>query len=270
MTNFKTIKYLFVLFFYLGTGLYNVGKAQDVKADSTTIKVDSTISTSEPPPEDNSTTTIDRKDSIQYFDQITQQPIFYERKINDSTIERIKKDEAYWYADQAPGKQKPEPEPKKKSFLANQWVRTLIWIAMLVVFVSVLVWYLAAGNIRVFRKKPVTLKEEHQINYEEDLFTINFQSEINKALDSDNYRLAIRLWFLRTLRQLNNNEIIVYKPTKTNSDYLFQLHGTPYYKSFFKLSRIFDYVWYGKFQLGVEGFNELQKEFIQFNDQLQQ
>jgi hypothetical protein len=266
------LKYWLLLFLLVECSLANICKAQNdpVKTDSTVVTADSTVSAPNADPEGNSTTTIDRKDSIQYFDQITQQPIFYERKIHDSTIQRIKKEEAYWYADQTPGKQKPEPEKKNSSFLAHQWVLNLIWIVMLIVFVCVLVWYLAAGNIRVFRKAPIRLNEEHEIDYEEDLFTINFESEIRKAIDSNNYRLAIRLLFLSSLKQLNNNGVIVYKPTKTNADYLFHLYGSPYYKPFFRLSRFFDYVWYGKFQIDADGFKELQKEFVQFNDLLQQ
>ena len=258
------LKYLLFLAFIFGGCLSVPCYAQNDSAKTdTTVSVDSVS-------EYNSSTTIDRKDSIQYFDQITQQPIFYERNINDSTIRRIKKDEAYWYADQLPGKQKQEQEEKNSNNNVSPWIINLIWIVMIVVFVAALVWYLAAGNIRIFRKAPVALNEVSELNYEEDLFTINFESEIRKAVKSNNYRLAIRLLFLRSLRQLNNNEIIVYKPTKTNGDYLFQLHGSPYYKPFFKLTRIFDYVWYGKFQLDTERFNELQKEFVQFNDQLQQ
>lgn len=261
------IKYLLLLVIINGTAFTQSCFAQNDsgKTDSTSVATDSTV---EAPPADNSTTTIDRKDSIQYFDRITQQPIFYERKLKDSTIKRIKKDEAYWYADQLPGKQKPEPERKNNT--VNRTMRNLIWIVMLVVFLSVLVWYLVAGNIRVFRKAPIAIKEENELNYEENLFTINFESEIKKAIDSDNFRLAIRLLFLQTLRLLNNNEIIVYKSAKTNADYLFQIYGSPYYKPFFRLTRIFDYVWYGKFELGADGFQNLRKEFVQFNDQLQQ
>ena len=268
MVKFTRFKYVLLLAFLLCGCINPICNAQNdsVQTDSAFVTSDSTVSAPNADPEYNSTT-IDRKDSIQYFDEIKQQPIFYERRIQDSTIKRIKKDEAYWYADQLPGKQKSEPEPKRKSSI-SPWVRTLIWIVMLVVFVSVLVWYLAAGNIRVFRKAPVTLKEEGELKYEENLLTINFENEIKKAIDSTNYRLAIRLLFLRALRELNNNGVIVYKPTKTNADYLFQLYGSPYYKPFFRLTRVFDYVWYGKFPLGVDRFYELQKDFIQFNDQL--
>ena len=257
------LKYLLFLAFITGASL-----SVHCYAQNDSVKNDATAS-ADSVSEYNSSTTIDRKDSIQYFDQITQQPIFYERNIYDSTIRRIKKDEAYWYADQLPGKQKQEQEEKNRIIMSVHGSLTY-WIVMIVVFVAALVWYLAAGNIRIFRKAPIALNEESELNYEEDLFTIIFESEIRKAINSNNYRLAIRLLFLRSLRQLNNNEIIVYKPTKTNADYLFQLHGSPYYKPFFKLTRIFDYVWYGKFQLDTEGFNELQKEFVQFNDQLQQ
>jgi hypothetical protein len=258
MINLRTFRFSLLLVFFLSGSFFTACIAQkDSSATDTTAQINA-------PPEE-----VDKKDSIQYFDQITQQPVFYERRIHDSTIKRIKQDEAYWYADQKPEKQKAEPTQNNDSVLAKPWVRNLVWIVMLVVFIVVLVWYLIAGNIRVFRKAPITLYEDKPLDLQEDLFSINFENEIKKAIELKNYRLAIRLHFLHALKQMNNNEMIVYKPTKTNADYLFHLFGTPYYRPFFKLTRIFDYVWYGNFQLNPDRFTELQKEFIQFNDQLQ-
>src|SRR5438045_837947 len=91
------------------------------------------------------------KDTLQYFDEITRQPIFYERKLHDSTIKRIKQDEAYWYADKIQAKQKQsEPVHNNNSLTSKQWFRTLIWILMIGSFIAVVLWYLIAGNVHIF------------------------------------------------------------------------------------------------------------------------
>jgi len=74
--------------------------------------------------------------------------------------------------------------------------------------------------------------------------------------------------YLRTLRDLSLRNLITYTHEKTNSDYLFQLAGTPFYKSFFRLTRDFDYSWYGHFPISPDSFTTIQNEFNAFKQQL--
>ena len=67
----------------------------------------------------------------------------------------------------------------------------------------------------------------------EDIFAINYQKEIDKACSKGNYRLAIRLMFLRLLKDLSEKNIIQYTQDKTNFDYLIQLHPTRLLQRFF-------------------------------------
>ena len=79
----------------------------------------------------------------------------------------------------------------------------------------------------------------------EDIFAINYQKEIDKAAQQGNYRLAVRLLFLRILKNLSQKNIIRYTQDKTNLDYLVQLHATRYYSDFFRITRNYEYSWYG-------------------------
>jgi hypothetical protein len=47
------------------------------------------------------------------------------------------------------------------------------------------------------------------------------------------------------------------------------LYETPYHKNFFRLTRNFEYTWYGKFPLSPDVFALLQKDFVNFKQQLQ-
>lgn len=102
----------------------------------------------------------------------------------------------------------------------------------------------------------------------EDIFEMNFEKEIQKAVAEKNFRLAVRLLYLRTLRDLSDKNLISYTHEKTNADYLFQLAGTSYYKSFFRLTRDFEYTWYGQFELSQENFSFIQNDFSSFKQQL--
>lgn len=191
-------------------------------------------------------------------------PTVRARKIQDSTLRNLQNHKDYWYANQVFSKKKPISQEEPDS----SWMDTLIWFIIIGGFVAVLVWYLASSNISLFRKKssPISLEEDEALT--EDIFEIKYEKEIKLAIASQNYRLAIRLMYLRTLRELSDRQIIQFAQEKTNSDYLFQLMNTRYYKNFFQLTREFEYTWYGKFQLSPEAFALVEKDFNDFKQQL--
>jgi hypothetical protein len=131
--------------------------------------------------------------------------------------------------------------------------------------------YLAATDVHLFRKKsvPVSNKEEED-EISEDIFAINYQKEIDKAAAQGNYRLAVRLLFLRLLKNMSDKNVISYKQDKTNSDYLMQLSSTNYYQDFFRITRYYEYSWYGKFEVSNEAYLLINKEVQQFENLLRQ
>ena len=92
-------------------------------------------------------------------------------------------------------------------------------------------------------------------------------AEIEKAIQENNYRVAIRLMFLRALKNLAQKNVIHYKQEQTNFDYLMQLHTTTYYKDFFRLTRHYEYAWYGQFAVSNSSFAIIKKEFENFDRQ---
>jgi hypothetical protein len=199
-----------------------------------------------------------------YFTAVNSVSKVDERKVDDSVVHKLKSDDDYWYANEKPKKKVP-----KKPSNVGAWTNTLFWILAIGGFIALLVWLLATGNIFLFRKKPKEFKEvEQEEEISEDIFSIEYGKEINKAIASQNFRLAVRLLYLQTLKELSQHELIIYTHEKTNRDYLFQLTSSKYYKDFFSLTRSFDYIWYGKFPLSAEGFSAVQKQFVNFKQQL--
>jgi hypothetical protein len=68
---------------------------------------------------------------------------------------------------------------------------------------------------------------------------------------------------------MSEKGIIDYKQTRTNNDYVMQLYGTTYYKDFSKLTRHFEYTWYGQFPLSEEGFASMRNDFDTFKNYIQ-
>jgi hypothetical protein len=199
-------------------------------------------------------------DSLSLYDI----PSFYTYEIPDSALQNLKSDEAFWYVNKVPKRQKPpELDPNKKypePFYLQNWFRTLLWIVIVGAFIAVLIWFLIASDVKLFRRKAAVLQSPEDIAINEDIFSINYEQELEKAIADQNYRLGVRLMYLHILRLFSEKNIIQYKIERTNSDYLLQLYNTSYYKDFFRLTRNFEYVWYGKFDISSAAFEMIRQD----------
>ncbi len=191
-----------------------------------------------------------------------------QRKVSDYRVDELKNDEAFWYANAE--RKKKEPEKKSQgsgwgAILDAGWFKAIVWILIIGAFLAVIITFLASSNVRLFRKNPKELSdEETETEGPEDIFSIDYDKAIEEAVSKQQYRRAVRYQYLRTIRDLANKELIRYRPDRTDSDYVFQLAGTPYYQDFFRLTRHFEYTWYGKFRVEPDVYQKLQQDFANF------
>ena len=102
----------------------------------------------------------------------------------------------------------------------------------------------------------VVLHEEEKIVRNEDI-----RSLIDAAVGEENYRLATRYYYLLILQQLSNNGYIDYAFSKTDTDYLAEIERDDLKNHFRKLTRIYDFIWYGNFGVGKEDFMKISRDF---------
>jgi hypothetical protein len=188
------------------------------------------------------------------------------RTVSDSTIQHLKRDDDFWYADLAPEKQ--DNQRNNGPVLVPGWLKALVWMVIIISMIAVIIWFLLSSNIRFFRKPSAIVSSDEEEIFTEDIFAVDFEREIRKAVEVKNYRQAIRMFYLRTLRDLSHLSLIDYKHERTNSEYLAQLAGTNYYRPFFQLTRDFEYVWYGQFDLSIEAFQQVRDDFSKFKEEL--
>jgi hypothetical protein len=98
---------------------------------------------------------------------------------------------------------------------------------------------------------------------EENIEQIDFENLISKALKEQNYRLATRYLYLKSLKSLANKQVIEWHYEKTNSDYLNEIKDSQLKTLFKRVSYIYDYVWYGEFPIDEESFNKNKDDFNQ-------
>ena len=99
----------------------------------------------------------------------------------------------------------------------------------------------------------------------ENIHEIDFREQIEAAIAAGNFRLAVRLYYLRTLKTLSDRDLINWQPDKTNSTYVSEISDLSTKELFAQLTLSFEYVWYGNFMVNSDNFNSLKERFDQFN-----
>ena len=188
------------------------------------------------------------------------------RRLPDNTINALREDKAFWYANET--FKKKEKKKERASFTGHPFFQTVLWFMIIGGFVTFLILYLYNSNAALFRKSSSIADKEMDAAETSDIFTINYQKEIDKAVGMSNYRLAVRLMFLRLLRNLSERNIIHYKLDSTNFDYMMQLRSTKLYHDFFRLARNYEYSWYGQFDIDKEKYSIIKNEFDDFEHKL--
>ena len=101
-----------------------------------------------------------------------------------------------------------------------------------------------------------------------DIHAIDYTIEIEGAKSRKDYRYAVRLWFLRSLKSMTDGELITWKIDKTNSDYYYELSGSQLQKEFGSISLVFDYIWYGEFPVDEQKYHAIESDMRKFYDSI--
>lgn len=76
------------------------------------------------------------------------------------------------------------------------------------------------------------------------------------------YREAVRVLYLIYLKTLHQRGIIRLKMNKTNRDYGREIKDELGQQSFRQLSKLYNYVWYGQFNVSHHEFYAIEREFV--------
>ncbi|NNF75857.1 MAG: DUF4129 domain-containing protein [Flavobacteriaceae bacterium] len=99
---------------------------------------------------------------------------------------------------------------------------------------------------------------------EANIQAIDFKKLIRQAENAGNFRLAIRYYYLWLLKTLSFKEIIAYDVEKTNSDYRDEINAESIRSSFSYASYLYNYIWYGEFDVNEGQFKQAKLAFDAF------
>lgn len=212
--------------------------------------------------------------------------LLIQKKFNKTNLKSYKTDKNFDYTEIVEVKE-PTMLDRILSWFGRQIVRFLEWIfgaesaqgifktilqvlpyviAGLVLFL-LLKFFLKVNSNAIIsnasNKAVVTITEDEELIKNKDLSKL-----ISQAIDNKNYRLAVRYYYLQLLKQLEEKEMIVWEQQKTNEDYNIEIREATLKLSFKKLTRLYDFIWYGSFEINEFEFTKVSSHFESVTKQL--
>jgi len=90
---------------------------------------------------------------------------------------------------------------------------------------------------------------------------------LREALDRNDFRGAVRLYYIKLLKHLHSTGFIAWKKNKTNHDYAAELAAFPFTRDFRKLMTAYEIIWYGERTPSLSEFRTLQVNFNELQRQ---
>lgn len=142
--------------------------------------------------------------------------------------------------------------------------KLFFWLLALL-FIGFIVYNLLFKNGIFSRRKNKSDTREVEDSEPELIEISKYDSLIGDAENIGNFNLATRYLFLKTLRLLSEKELIHFAADKTNHEYLLEMSSNNYYEEFKSLTHNYEYVWYGKFLIHQNAYQQVKDQYQLFN-----
>ncbi len=143
----------------------------------------------------------------------------------------------------------------------------ILWVlaAALLIFI---IYKLFLGNSPIFVKNRKNI--DVVVVEEAPTTTSAYDALIKKAINEQNYRLAVRYLHLQTLIKLADKNLVKAGTEKTNYQYLNELRqsNNQLAQTFSGLTNTYEYIWYGEYQISETNYHSLANSFLIFNKSL--
>ncbi|MFL1896727.1 hypothetical protein ACJRPK_13560 [Aquimarina sp. 2-A2] len=139
---------------------------------------------------------------------------------------------------------------------------------LLLGILGLIVWLFIRGKVgRMLDEKeefPDSLFQEDQ----EIIKNQNIYQLIEHAVAKANYRLAIRYQYLLVIKLLSDEDHILLVAQKTNADYVLELESTLLKSGFKDLTQVYNFIWYGNFEVDSKNYKRFEIKFEQFRNMI--
>jgi hypothetical protein len=159
-----------------------------------------------------------------------------------------------------------ETPPMRNTSVDLSWLLYVL-LAVGIIFLVLFLLGFRFNNLFGKNKSAGYSVKDDAVN-ENDINQIKFETELEKAIRLKNYKLAVRILYLESLKKLNDQQLIDWKINKTNWDYVNEVKRDDLRPLFKKITNSFDYIWYGDFTIDESTFRLMQDQIQLFKNKI--
>ncbi|MFD1615206.1 hypothetical protein [Gelatiniphilus marinus] len=138
----------------------------------------------------------------------------------------------------------------------------LFYLALAIAVVYLVYILLNEGGAGLFSSKQNRTLNNYEDITAENIENADINTLIHNAENDNNFRLAIRFYYLLVLKTLSLKNHIKFEDDKTNAEYLNEINDKPFSKNFAYTSYLYNYIWYGQFPLNTDEYSKAKKNFV--------
>ncbi|WP_432670134.1 DUF4129 domain-containing protein [Flavobacterium sp. SM2513] len=238
----KKILLIFLLFFIVPLQGQNV-VVSEVAKNSTKIAID--------------TAAVQQIHFVENFkEKYNDKPFIYEEK---SPVKSLWDRFEEWFTQWLKRTFDVQDGEKAKNIL-DYTINTIAVILIVIVIFLIVKAILNKEGTWIFGLKS----DKNIIRYDEiekNLHLVNFEKLIKDSIQSGEHRLSVRYYYLFLLKKMSEKQLIEWDVEKTNSDYIYEIKSPELKANFEYLSYLYNYIWYGEFDISIEEFEKAKKAF---------
>jgi hypothetical protein len=140
----------------------------------------------------------------------------------------------------------------------TDWLRLLILVLFIGTLLFIVLRILHIDSLKIFYHNRAVPSAQA---LPEDIHHTDFDAQLRDALAQHDYRLAIRIRFLQTLKLLSDNRLIHWKPGKTTHEYLAELYHTNLRPVLEQINYYYEYTWYGNFTASPDVYQKVSAAY---------
>ncbi|TCJ16563.1 DUF4129 domain-containing protein [Flaviaesturariibacter flavus] len=183
------------------------------------------------------------------------------RSVPPAQLDSMRRSKDYWYWNHRNKEERPEGKSWLASLFESGAMRYLFWALIALGCAALLYFFLLSLNVNPFaRRVPNADDEGTAADAEADFFSRDYDADVARALAAGDYRSAIRARYLQLLREMAGRNIIQYRHERPNGVYVSQLLGTNYFNPFFRITRTFEYAWYGEMAVTRAAYDYMEQD----------
>lgn len=200
------------------------------------------------------------------------------RTVEDEELDYYRKHPAYDYTERKKEKKRNDFSERETGLLKilgsflerfGGLIRRVLFWGIIGLAVVTILYFVLKVQFSNFRKPASTKLGGIEFSeVEDDIHQIDFETQLKKALAEENYRKAVRLLYLQSLKLLTDVGRIDWQPEKTNYDYMHELGRSPLVSDFERLTLRYNYIVYGEFPVNLGIYQDTEQVFRQFQQKI--